>query len=84
MWSTPVGPGTFKIKRKMDGTTLTQQDANATSVRVPLDQWFYNSFIIRDGEASLSFQDLVDTYLLPTMKPRGVDRAGLICVANDP
>ena len=45
-------PGTFKIKRKVDGTTLTQQDANATSVRVPLDQWFYNLFTIEDGEAA--------------------------------
>jgi hypothetical protein len=72
-------PGEFKIKRKEDGTTLTQQAANATNVRVPLDQWFYNSFIIRDGEASLSFQDLVDTHLLPPMQSiaRGVDRAVL-------
>jgi hypothetical protein len=60
-------PGTFKIKRKVDGTTWSQR-ANATNVRVPLDQWFYNSFIIRDGEASLSFQDLVDTHLLSPMR----------------
>jgi hypothetical protein len=53
-------PGTFKTKRKVDGTTLSQQDANATNVRVPLDQWFYNSFTIKDGEASKSFQELVD------------------------
>lgn len=72
-------PGEFKIKRKEDGTTLVQQAANATNVRVPLDQWFYTSFIIRDGEASLSFQDLVDTHLLPAMQSigRGVDRAVL-------
>lgn len=72
-------PGTFKIKRKKDGTTLTQQDANATNVRVPLDQWFYNSFTIKDGEASKSFQELVTVYLLPAMQTiaRGVDRAVL-------
>jgi coat protein Gp5 len=72
-------PGTFKIKRKKDGTTLSQQDANATNVRVPLDQWFYDSFTIKDGEASKSFQELVNVYLLPAMQTiaRGVDRAVL-------
>jgi len=72
-------PGTFGIRRKVDGDTLSQQDANATNVRVPLDQWFYNSFTIKDGEASLSFQDLVDIYLLPGMQTiaRSVDRAVL-------
>lgn len=72
-------PGTFRISRKKDGTSLTQQDANATNVRVPLDQWFYNSFVIKDGEASKSFQDLVDIYLRPGMQTiaRGVDRAVL-------
>lgn len=72
-------PGTFKIKRKRDGSTLVQQDANATNVRVPLDQWFYDSFTIKDGEASKSFQELVNVYLLPAMQTiaRGVDRAVL-------
>jgi len=72
-------PGTFRIRRKKDGTALTQQDANATNVRVPLDQWIYNSFVIKDGEASKSFQDLVDIYLRPGMQTiaRAVDRAVL-------
>ena len=72
-------PGTFRISRKKDGTTLSQQDANATNVAVPLDQWFYTSFIIRDGEASKAFQDLVDIYLRPGMQSiaRAVDRAVL-------
>lgn len=71
--------GEFGIRRKKDGTTLSQQAASATNVRVPLDQWFYNSFVIRDGEASKSFQDLVDIYLRPGMQTiaRGVDRAVL-------
>jgi len=70
-------PGEFKIRRKTDGTTLTQQDAAATNVPVPLDQWFYQSFVIRDGEGSKSFQDLTDIYLRPAMQAiaRGVDRA---------
>ena len=70
-------PGEFKIRRKTDGTTLTQQDATAQNVPVPLDQWFYSSFVIRDGEGSKSFQELKDIYLQPAMLTiaRGVDRA---------
>src|SRR5579864_6761121 len=72
-------PGTFGIRRKTDATTLTQQDANATNVDVKLDQWFYTSFVIKDGERSKSFQDLVTVYLLPGMQTiaRAVDRAVL-------
>ena len=70
-------PGTFAINRKRDGDTLVPQDANATNVRVPLDQWFYTNFVIKDGEASMSFQDLVDIYLVPGMQTiaKSVDRA---------
>lgn len=72
-------PGTFKISRKVDGTALVQQDASATNVPVPLDQWFYTSFVIKDGEASKAFADLVDIYLRPGMQSiaRAVDRAVL-------
>ena len=77
-------PGQFRISRKKDGTTLAQQDANATNVPVPLDQWFYTSFVIKDGEASKAFQDLVDIYLRPGMQSiaRAVDRAVLGRVHN--
>jgi hypothetical protein len=70
-------PGEFKISRKKDGTTLSHQDATATNVQVPLDQWFYKSFVIRDGEGSKSFQELTDIYLRPAMLSiaRGIDRA---------
>jgi len=70
-------PGEFKIRRKKDGTTLVQQDAVATNVQVPLDQWFYSSFVIRDGEGSKSFKELSQIYLQPAMKTiaEGVDRA---------
>ena len=56
-------PGTFTITRKADGDTLVPETASATNVPVRLDQWFYKNFVIKDGEASLSFQDLVDVYL---------------------
>lgn len=48
---------------------------------MPLDQWFYTSFTIKDGEGSKSFQDLVDVYPLPSMQTiaRAVDRAALMC-----
>jgi hypothetical protein len=72
-------PGTFQIRRKQDGDVLSSQDASATNVQVPLDQWFYTNFTIKDGEASKSFQDLVDIYLRPGMMTiaRSVDRAVL-------
>jgi hypothetical protein len=70
-------PGEFKIRRKKDGTTLVQQDATATNVPVPLDQWFYESFVIRDGEGSKSFEELTTIYLRPAMQSiaLGIDRA---------
>ena len=48
-------------------------------MQVPLDQHIYNSFVIKDGEASKSFQELVAIYLLPAMQviARSVDRAVL-------
>lgn len=52
-------------------------DANLTNVQVKLDQWFYDSFVIDDMEASQSMQSLVQTHLLPAMQNLGrqADRA---------
>lgn len=71
-------PGEFAIRRKNDTTTsLDKQDAQATNVAVKLNQWFYNAFIIKDGEMSMSFKDLLQVYLVPSMRTiaRSVDRA---------
>jgi hypothetical protein len=70
-------PGTFKAKRKTDADSIALQDANATNVQVPLNQHFYISFTIKDGEASKSFQDLLQIYVVPGMQgiARGIDRA---------
>lgn len=70
-------PGQFKIRRKGDNDPVVGQDAITNNVRVPLDQHFYTNFTIKDGEASKSFQDLVDIHLLPGMQniARAVDRA---------
>ncbi len=77
-------PSEFKIRRKKDGTTLTQQDVTATNVPVPLDQWFYESFVIKDGEGSKSFVDLVNLYLKPAVSKIGeaVDRVLLGYIAH--
>jgi hypothetical protein len=70
-------PGLFKTKRKDDQDSIVLQDATALNVQVPLNQHFYISFTIKDGEASKSFQDLIQIYLLPGMQgiARGIDRA---------
>lgn len=69
-------PGTFKSFRKTDADSITLQDASATNVQVPLNQHFYISFTIKDGEASKSFKDLVQVYLAPGVQgiARGIDR----------
>jgi hypothetical protein len=70
-------PGEFHISRKKDGTTLVPQDAKVTNVAVPLDQWFTNTFVIKDGEQSLSMQDLITLHLEPAAQvmARSIDRA---------
>lgn len=58
-------PGTFSAGRKTDADSVVNQDAIATNVQVPLNQHVYVSFTIKDGEASKSFQELVEMYLTP-------------------
>jgi hypothetical protein len=69
-------PGSFRTRRKVDADSIDLQDATATLVTVPLDQHIYVSFTIKDGEASKSFQDLVQTYIAPGMQgvARTIDR----------
>lgn len=72
-------PGNFRVQRKTDADSVNSLDASATDVQVPLDQWIYSSFVIKDGESSKSFQDLASQYLVPGMESvaRGIDRAAL-------
>lgn len=58
-------PAEFKGTRKTDADDVTVQDASATNVAVPLDQHVHVSFLIRDGEETKSFKNLVDEYLRP-------------------
>lgn len=70
-------PAKFVSKRKVDSDEVTEQDAISANVQVPLDQHHYTSFIIKDGENSKSFQELVNVYLKPAIQAvgRGVDRS---------
>lgn len=70
-------PGTFSARRKTDTDSIELQDASADNVQVPLNQHFYISFTIKDGEASKSFQELLAIYVVPGMQgiARGIDRA---------
>ncbi len=69
-------PSEFTTRRKTDADDVENQDAVSTNVQVPLDQHVYVSFTIKDGEASKSFQDLVDIYLTPAAMQiaRTIDR----------
>jgi hypothetical protein len=60
-------PGEFEAKRKTVVDDVTVQDATSTDVQVPLNQHIHVSFLIRDGEETLAFKDLVETYLAPAM-----------------
>lgn len=72
-------PATFTSTRKVDGDAIVNQDAQATNVPVKLDQHWYTSFMIYDGEASKSFKDLVATYLTPAVSAiaNSIDQAVL-------
>lgn len=60
-------PADFTAKRKTNSDDVTVQDATATNVQVPLNQHVHTSFLIRDGEESKSFKDLVNEFLRPAM-----------------
>jgi hypothetical protein len=69
-------PGEFEAERKGVNDDVTVQSATGTNVPVKLDQHIHTSFLIRDGEESTSFADLVAQYLNPagTAMARTVDR----------
>jgi len=60
-------PGEFIAKRKTAADNVTVQTPTATSVPVVLNQHLHTSFIIKDGDQSKSFKDLVTEYLTPAM-----------------
>lgn len=64
------------IRRKTADDNYTANAASLTAVPVVLDQYFYDSFIIKDEEDSLSIADLTRTHALPAIQTiaRGINR----------
>lgn len=60
-------PAEFTALRKTDTDDVTDQDASATNIAVPMNQWLHVTYIIHDGEESKSFKNLVDEYMKPAM-----------------
>jgi hypothetical protein len=61
-------PGTFQAVRKIDSDTVTIQDATAEKVQVKLNQHLHTTFMIKDGEMTKSFKDLVTEFLTPAVR----------------
>lgn len=61
-------PANFSGKRKTDADDVTDQDAKSDNIRVPLDQHFHVSFVIKDGELSKALPDLLERYLEPAAR----------------
>lgn len=60
-------PAEFTAARKAVTDDVTIQNATATNVPVSLNQLVHTSFLIRDGEESKSFKNLVAEYLRPAI-----------------
>jgi len=60
-------PGEFVGYRKTNSDNVTTQDATTTDIEVKLNQWVHVSFVIKDGEQTKAFQDLIRKYLQPAM-----------------
>lgn len=69
-------PTEMTAKRKSVNDDVTIQDAVSTNIPVTLNQLVHTSFLIRDGEQSKAFKDLVAIYLQPAMlaQARFVDK----------
>lgn len=61
-------PSSFTVDRKTDDDEIATQDVSATNIPVVLNMHPYVSFIIKDGEASLSMEALVERHLENAVK----------------
>lgn len=70
-------PSKLTATRKGVNSDIVPEDVVAENVPVKLDQHWYSSFIIKDGEESKSFKSLIDLYLVPAMEAvaQAIDRA---------
>lgn len=60
-------PSEFTALRKTNADPVVTQDVSAADIEVKLDQWVHVSFVIKDGEQTKAFKDLVRLYLHPAM-----------------
>lgn len=60
-------PAAYTAKRKTDADTVTIQNTEATNIPVKLNQHWHTSFLIRDGQESKAFKNLVSEYLEPAI-----------------
>ena len=69
-------PADFKMQRKGLKDDITVADAVSETVPVVLNQHLFQSFLIRDGEESLAFKDLIEYYLVPAVRSisEGLDK----------
>jgi hypothetical protein len=59
-------PQAFRITRESDDDLVTT-DAVMQNQVINMDVHLYTTFVIKDGEASKSFQDLMEMYVAPSM-----------------
>jgi hypothetical protein len=71
-------PAESKVVRRTDDTPSDglSQSTSSSDIQVCLNQWFNQSFALKQREMSLAFPDLVQKYLAPRMKTmaRSIDR----------
>lgn len=60
-------PAERQPTRKTDSDEVDSTSTDTENVPVVLNQHIYDSFIIKDGEESKSFKDLVQLHLVPTV-----------------
>ena len=61
-------PSAFVSKTKKDSDSVTVQDAVSTKIPVKLDQHHHVSFMIKDGQESKAFRDLVTEFITPAVQ----------------
>jgi hypothetical protein len=67
------------VRRKTRDDEYTETNANVTAVPVKLDQYFFDTIVIKDEEEALTIPELTRTHLMPMIEAiaRGMDRAVL-------
>lgn len=71
-------------RRKTDGETIQRAPAITDKVQVELNQHFYDSFILHDGEITMGFDELKRLHLKPAIEgiATQVERAALAQLVN--